>query len=41
MTSYLYFKCGCEFNIDDGDWDCDNLCNKHRKELCEEDLEVD
>ena len=37
-TSYLYLDCGCEFNVEDDDWNCDKLCKKHKDKLCDEDL---
>lgn len=36
--STIYFDCGCEFEVDDGVWDCNELCKKHRDKLCKEDL---
>lgn len=38
MTSYLYFKCGCSFDVTEDDWECGELCDKHKKELDEEDF---
>lgn len=37
MTSYIYFDCGCGFYVDDNQWDCEDLCKKHRKILDKED----
>jgi len=41
MTSYLYFDCGCSFEVDEGRWDCSEICDKHYKELCKEDLNLE
>jgi len=33
MTSYIYFDCGCSFNVTEGDWSVEELCKKHKKEV--------
>lgn len=39
MTSYIYYDCGCEYSITEGDWANENLCSEHSKIIDKEDNE--
>lgn len=41
MASYIYFDCGCTFSVDEGNWFNEELCAKHKKSVCKEDLEAE
>jgi len=36
MTKYIKYDCGCKFSLSNSYWNCEELCDKHRDEICGE-----